>query len=266
MSFVCDSIATQIRAHRSCRKFDASKTVERKTIVDIVDCATRTSSYGNLQSYCIISVTEKNVLSDLADIHGNENIRQCSVLFTFCADTSRPRQWLEARDAPNTMNDFLGFMVGTVDACIVAQTLVLAAEAKGLGCCFLGTTLWESSKIAKKLNMPTGVIPVTSVMVGWPEKCHFDIPPRCRLPLRAVWQEEKYVQVSNSELLEIYRGTEEAGEARYRAQSMEADECFKSKKIPSLAHYYAIKKYPKSLHERVSKQLLSQLRENDFLL
>ena len=49
---------------------------------------------------------------------------------------------------------------------LVAQTVCIAAEAKGLGICYLGTTTYMAHKIIEVLKLPKGVVPVTTYLIG----------------------------------------------------------------------------------------------------
>jgi len=56
-------------------------------------------------------------------------------------------------------------MTSAIDALLVAQTVCIAAESKGLGICYLGTTTYNAHKIIELLNLPKGVVPVTTVTI-----------------------------------------------------------------------------------------------------
>lgn len=257
-------VQEQLYAHRSCRHFDTSKEVTTAEIQNIVETAQRTSSYGNLQTYSIITVRNKENINRLSAIHDNPAIATCAVLFVFCSDTHRARQWLRMRNAPDSFDDFLGFLVGTVDCCIAAQSTMLAAESRGLACCYLGTTLWKSRQIGEALGTPPGVVPITSIMMGWPAAAHFQMGPRARLSVHAIWHQEKYNTLTDEELSDSYLGMEKTGEDRYRANP-KVDALFKEKEIGNIAQYYSIHKYPKSLHLQVSEMLTSYLKDSNLL-
>ena len=59
-------------------------------------------------------------------------------------------------------------MTSAIDALLVAQTVCIAAESKGMGICYLGTTTYMAKKIIEILKLPRGVVPVTTVTLGWP--------------------------------------------------------------------------------------------------
>ena len=130
------------------------------------------------------------------------------MLLTFCADWHRMSAWCEARDATPGFMNFHAFMVGAIDAAIAAQTVAIAAEARGLGICFLGTTLASATRIADFLCCPAGVVPITGMVVGWPAE---NPARRDRLPLAAVVHQEKYQPVDEAFLGWAYKEKEVAG-------------------------------------------------------
>ena len=60
-------------------------------------------------------------------------------------------------------------MTAVIDAVIVAQQFCTIAEMAGLGCCYLGTTTYNAPMISEALNLPSMVVPVVTLTVGWPQ-------------------------------------------------------------------------------------------------
>ena len=100
------------------------------------------------------------------------------------------------RNAEPGYDNFLSFFTAAIDALLVAQTVCIAAEAKGLGICYLGTTTYMAKGISAVLNLPHGVVPVTTVTLGWPAEKPDDAG---RLPLEAVVHKEMYKDYYNRE-------------------------------------------------------------------
>ena len=88
------------------------------------------------------------------------------------------------------------------------------AEAHGLGICYLGTTIYTAEEIARILDLPKGVIPVTTIVVGHPDES-----PELtdRLPLDAVVHCEKYHHYTSSEIDELWAEKETSEETRRTA-------------------------------------------------
>ena len=141
-------------------------------------------------------------------------IREAPVLLTICADLFRMREWIRVNDSKQSFDDFLGFLTGTVDAIIAAQTICLAAESKGLGICYLGTTWWAAGEIIELLDLPPHVVPVTAVALGHPAE---DPALRDRLPLDLIVHQEKYQRLSDDAIIAAHAAREQKAWARYTA-------------------------------------------------
>ena len=58
--------------------------------------------------------------------------------------------------------------MGIIDASICAQTMVLAAEAEGLGSCYNGNILNVMDQISDLMELPEQIFPVVMLTLGWP--------------------------------------------------------------------------------------------------
>ena len=99
-------------------------------------------------------------------------------------------------------------MTAAIDAIIIAQTVCIAAETKGLGICYLGTTTYMAHKIIEVLELPKGVIPITTVSLGWPAEMPEQVD---RLPLEAIVHYETYRDYYDERLAEFYPEKENEG-------------------------------------------------------
>ena len=67
-------------------------------------------------------------------LHFNQKmVTEAPVVLTFCADFNRFNKWCLLNDAEPGYDNFLSFMTAAIDALLVAQTICIAAEARGLG-------------------------------------------------------------------------------------------------------------------------------------
>ena len=206
------NVIDQIHHHRSIRKYKPDP-IPDHILNEILQASIRTSSSGNMQTYSIIVVQNPDTREQLLKPHLNQKmIVNAPVFLTFCADFYRMRRWLSLSKAPDNFDNFFGFMVAAIDAILVAQTAALAAESKGLGICFLGSTLANSDQIGKILKLPENVIPVTGFTLGYPDE---DPPLRDRLPLNGLIHRESYQHYSDEDIRTIYQEREKAGWERY---------------------------------------------------
>jgi nitroreductase len=195
------SVQKQIHAHRSIRKYKPDS-IPEEALTRILQAALRASSSGNMQAYSIIVTTDPAIRRELLPAHFHqEMVVEAPALLTFCADFHRMRRWLALRDAPENFDNLMSFMIGAIDAVLAAQNAALAAEAEGLGICFLGTTLASCDQIARILECPQHVVPVVGFTLGHPDEAP---PLRDRLPLEGLVHRERFRRETDEEILETY--------------------------------------------------------------
>ncbi len=96
-------------------------------------------------------------------------IATAPLFMVFCGDNRRIRRVaveLRGRPFPNDTLDM--FMNAAVDAGMVLQGFITAAEALGLGCCPISVVRNHVEKLAALLELPPGVFPVAGLCVGYP--------------------------------------------------------------------------------------------------
>lgn len=238
---------------RSIRKY-LPDAVDPELLEAILAQGCRASTTGNMQVYSIIVTKSPEKKKELAPLHFNQKmVTEAPVVLTFCADFNRFCKWCRMRGAEPGYDNFLSFMTAAIDALLVAQTVCIAAEAEGLGICYLGTTTYTADRIIEVLSLPSGVVPVTTVTLGWPA----ENPPQVdRLPLKAIVHDEVYVDYSEKVLASHYREKEERDDsARFVAENSKQ----------TLAQVFTDVRYKKSDNVHFSNVLLKVLRDQGFM-
>ncbi|MCQ1057343.1 oxygen-insensitive NADPH nitroreductase [Photobacterium sp. DNB23_23_1] len=182
-----------ILQHRSIRKFTAEPMSEqlRNTILD---CAIAASSSTFIQCVSIIRVTEHDKRVLLAEYAGGqEYVASAAEFFVFCVDFNRHQQICpEAK---------LGFaeqtLIGAVDAALMAQNGLLAAESLGLGGVYIGGLRNNPDKVASLLSLPKHVLPLFGLCLGYPAQSP-DVKPR--LPRSLIVHENSYAPLDREKL------------------------------------------------------------------
>lgn len=239
--------------HRSIRKYK-SDPIEESLLDDILLAGTRASTTGNMQVYSIIVTTDQEIKKQLAPCHFNQGmVTQAPVVLTFCADFNRFNKWCLQRKATPGYDNFLSFFTAAIDALLVAQNVCIAAEEEGLGICYLGTTTYTAEKIIEILKLPKGVVPVTTVVVGYPEETP-DLTDR--LPLASVIHKEVYQDYSEGDIDQIYA----AKEAMPLTQKLLVEN-----NKETLAQIFTDNRYTKKDNVTFSKALLQVLEKQGFM-
>lgn len=156
--------------------------------------------------------------------------------------------WCEQRDAEPCYDNFAWFLNGVTDALLAAQNLCVEAEAHGLGICYLGTTIYTAEEIARILDLPKGVIPVTTIVVGHPDES-----PELtdRLPLDAVVHCEKYHHYTSSEIDELWAEKETSEETR---------RLLEENGLPNLAQIFTRNRYRAEDNLAISRNYFALLK------
>lgn len=221
---------------------------------DILNAGIRASTTGNMQVYSVVVSTDSEVKKQLAPCHFNQPmVTQAPVVLTFCADFNRFNKWCHQRDAKPGYDNFLSFMTAAIDALLVAQNVCVAAEDKGLGICYLGTTTYTADKIIDVLKLPKGVVPVTTVVLGYPDES-----PELtdRLPLASVIHREVYQDYSTGDIDQIYA----AKEALPLTKKL-----LKENNKETLAQIFTDNRYTKKDNVAFSKVFLKVLEDQGFM-
>ncbi len=241
-----------IQNHRSVRQFEPGRTIPDPLMAELLAAAARASTVGNMQLYSIV-VTQAGgpVFAELGPCHfGQPAAVTAGALVTFCADVHRFSLWCGQRGAEPGYDNLQWFVNAAIDALLASQNFSLEAEANGLGICYLGTTTYNAADIVRILHLPKGVVPVTTVAVGYPAE---PLPPLTdRLPLEAVVHRETYRDYTPERIDEVWAA---------REASEETQQLLKENGLPNLARIFTERRYAKADNLRFSKAYLDVLRE-----
>jgi len=239
--------------HRTIRKYK-SKSIDKTLLNQVFEAGCRASTTGNMQVYSIINTSDANVKEQLAPTHFNQPmIKQAPNVLTFCADFNRFNKWCKQSNAEPGYDNFLSFMTAAIDALLAAQNVAVAAEEVGLGVCYIGTTTYNADKIIDVLKLPKGVIPMTTLTIGWPDENPGQVE---RLPLEAIVHNNVYSDYTEDDIRTLYAEKE----------SLPANKQFVAENNKeSLAQVFTDVRYKKADNEHFSGVLLKVLKEQDFL-
>lgn len=242
-----------ILEHKTIRKYKAD-TVSDDVLHRILEAGFRASTTGNMQVYSIIVSREEKMRKRLWELHFKQDmVLQAPVILTFCADFNRFNKWCRQRKAEPGYDNFLSFFTAAIDALLAAQNCAIAAESLGLGICYLGTTTYMAEKIGEVLNCPEGVVPVTTLVLGYPD----ENPERAdRLPSYGVIHKETYNDYSQKDIHEIFSGKEALPQTA---------ELLKINELETLAQIFTQKRYTKKDNVYFSKQYLKVIRDKGFM-
>lgn len=236
--------------HRSIRKFTSEK-VDPKHLEEIVNCGLRASNTGNMQLYSVIATEKESLRTELCQLH----FGQCAsapLFLTVCVDVNRYHHYCRVNGCDEPYGNLLWFVSALIDASLFAQNLCLAAEAKELGFCYLGTVNYSTAKIAKLLQCPKGVVPVIALAMGHPAE---EGRLSERLGCDAVLHREVYHDPTDEEIKETHA---------VRDNDPFNRQMVKDNGTRNYCEIFTTKRYPRTMNEAVSADLKAFLEENFF--
>lgn len=242
-----------INTRRSIRRYQ-DKDVDNTLLTRLIKEAERTQTMGNLQLYSVVVTRSKELKAKLAPAHFNQPmVTGAPVVLTFCADYRRTTLWAEQRQATPGYDNPLSFVNAMTDTLLFCQTFCNLAEEEGLGCCFLGTTVYQPQSIIDTLQLPELVFPVATITLGWPDE---NPPLSDRLPVSTIIHEETFHDYSVADIDKAYA---------YKEQLDENKEFVKINNKQTLAQVFTDCRYTKADCEAMSETLLEALRKQKFL-
>lgn len=242
-----------INTRRSIRRYQ-DKDVDNTLLTQLIKEAERTQTMGNLQLYSVVVTRNEELKAKLAPAHFNQPmVTGAPVVLTFCADYRRTTLWAEQRQATPGYDNPLSFVNAMTDALLFCQTFCNLAEEEGLGCCFLGTTVYQPQSIIDTLQLPELVFPVATITLGWPDE---NPPLSDRLPVSTIIHEETFHDYSTADIDKAYA---------YKEQLDENKEFVKINNKQTLAQVFTDCRYTKADCEAMSETLLEALRKQKFL-
>ncbi len=190
-----------MNAHRSIRKF-RDREVDDPTLAKIIAAAQCAATSHFVQAYTVIRVRDRSNRRAIAQLAGPQAwVERAPVFLVFCADFNR----LEAAGRRHATTVEKGwaeqFVTATVDAALLAQNVLLAAESLGLGGVFIGGIRNDPQTVCDLLAIPDQAYPVFGMCLGWPAH---DPPPKPRLPVEAVLFDDRYPETHDQNMLTEY--------------------------------------------------------------
>lgn len=235
---------------RTIRSY-TSQEVPQALLVDLLQQASHAPTTGNMQLYSVIITRDPEMKKMLAPSHFSQpQVVGCSVLLTFCADFNRFVKWCEQRDAAPGYDNLQSLVTAVLDTVIFAQQFNTVAELAGLGCCYLGTTTYNAPDIASVLGLPSRVVPVVTISVGYPAD---EGREDGRLPVEAIIHDEHYHDYSTEDIDNYYREKEAREDtARFIAENGKT----------TLAQVFTDVRYTKDANEAFSKILHNYITDS----
>lgn len=191
---------TRVAARGSVRAF-SNEPVDPDLINLLLGVAFSSPTKSDLQQRDVVIVDDPQLRFELHDIIRHRWLDTTPVLLVVCGNNRRQRQLHEWRQKPFANDHLDAFFNASVDAAILLATLVVAAEAVGLGACPLSQIRNDAARASSLLGLPDHVFPVAALALGWPAKTP-EIEPR--LPLALTVHHNRFDDDKTRPLVDTY--------------------------------------------------------------
>jgi FMN reductase [NAD(P)H] len=206
---------TRILARRTQRNYTADPVPDG--LLDLLlFSALSASSKSDFQQESVIKLKDAGKRARIAaHFPAMPWIAKAPALLVFCGDARRLARISALRGHPQKNRDIEAFLNGAVDAALVLQTFILAAESVGLSCCPISVVRNHMTTVAAELVLPDGVFPVAGLCLGYPSgKGHISM----RLPPATTIHTDTYDDSGLAQQIDAYDRRRDARHAMTREQ------------------------------------------------
>ncbi|KAI0003428.1 nitroreductase [Xylariaceae sp. FL0662B] len=193
--------------HKSVRHF-LPQPLPDGTLELLAAAAQSAATSSNLQTWSLVAITDPARKDRAAALCGDQDfIRRAPLFLIFCADLDRPTRAARQHETPGEGLEFTEmFLMASIDAALAGQNAVVAAEALGLGACYVGAARNRPQGLAVLLGLPPRVVAVFGLAVGRPDPARpASVKPR--LPLAEVLHRETWDDRAQDEKFAAYDRT-----------------------------------------------------------
>jgi len=191
----------QVLMRRTHRRY-ADRPLPEPLLQLLLGVAFSASSKSDFQQASVVRVKDRSQRDQLAHLVPDMPwIGTAPEFLVFCGDARRLERIGELRGHNPGNGKLEGFFNAAIDAALVLQTFILAAETAGLGCCPISVIRNHAEAVGEILGLPDKVFPAAGLCVGYPAAAgHISL----RLPLEVSVHTDHYDDERLTELIDAY--------------------------------------------------------------
>lgn len=238
---------------RSVRSFE-ERPIEPEHLALLKKATLRAPTAGNMALYSIVEIQDqqkKEKLSHLCD--EQKMIAKAPLVWVFLADMQKWVNYFHQSGAVQRAEEadlatFRAPALGDLhlcmqDAIIAAQNSVIAAEALGIGSCYIGDVIEQFEELRTLLDLKQYTIPACMLIFGYPKgKKNLKLTVRC--PADSIFMTDGYEEPNLEQLSKAYQEHEEQ---RRKTSSLPYDN------TGTLADYYYLKKHTSAFMQEMNR-------------
>lgn len=182
----------------------------------VLDAALRSPTAGNQALYSIIEIEDLCLKARLSETCDHQPfIAAAPWVLVFLADFARLMAYFDAMDVgglcARTGREMQrpresDLLLACCDAIVAAQTAACAAEAVGLGSCYIGDIMENLEIHRELLGLPKYAFPIAMLCLGWPTDQQKARPQPPRISREFIVHRDRYAMPSADALRSMYRG------------------------------------------------------------
>jgi FMN reductase (NADPH)/FMN reductase [NAD(P)H] len=191
------------------------KEIEPEVRAQILQATLRAPTAGNMMLYSIVDVTGQDLKDRLAKTCDDQPfIAKAPLVWLFLADYQRWQDYFVAcgvdevcaQNAQPLRKPAEGdLFLACCDALIAAQNAVIAAEALGVGSCYIGDIMEQYETHRELFNLPRYVFPICLVCFGYPTEQQTKREQSGRFDEKFILFENQYRRLESPEFEEMFR-------------------------------------------------------------
>ena len=154
-----------IQQLRTIHREFSDKTISEDDLETILNAAVHAANASARQSYSIIAISDKEKIKQISEYAGDK-------MLVFCVDFTRITDLANYLGHDFDANDMIGFVTGSTDTILTAQTACIAAKSLGIDSLFTqrGLHRRDISKVFSILNLPDKhCFPLVALLLGYPK-------------------------------------------------------------------------------------------------
>jgi nitroreductase len=168
----------------------------------LIASALSASSKSDLQQASIIDIVSEHQRNAVANLTPSMPwVRTAPRSLIFCGDAYRFECIAKLHGSTDDHDSVEDVFNAAVDAALVMQTFILAAEVVGLASCPISQLRQKGADLAVLLSLPQRVFPIAGLAVGYPRKPEPITPP---LPRSLTVHRDRYGMSDLAPTVELY--------------------------------------------------------------
>lgn len=231
--------------------------VAEETVAELKRLTLRAPSAGNMQLYSVLEVKDQGKKEKLARICDNQlMIAHAPLVWVFLADNHKWERYFDLSGSdgktgiPRRRTGFGDLHLTLQDAIIAAENCALAAEALGLGSCFIGDVIENGEQLVELFCLPPHAIPACLLIMGKPAQKRAGLTPRPDIH-SSVFMTDSYKEPSLEDLDRQYEGHKAYFSKMHRIPKG---------RLENTADYYYDRKYTSAFMEEMNRSMAYYLK------